>query len=223
MNGAHDLGGMHGFGPIVPEADEPVFHAEWERRAFAFTLAAGALGRWNIDMSRFARERTDPADYLRSSYYEHWLHGLEILLVEQGLVTAEEMSDLTARSPAPPGTAVPPERMAAIIRRGGSARRDGDGSVEAGPARFAIGQAVRARNMHPTGHTRIPRYVRGRLGTIALDHGVFVFPDTHASGLGEAPQRCYSVRFAASTLWGPDAPEGDCVHVDLWDDYLDPA
>lgn len=218
MNGAHDLGGMHGFGPIDPEQDEPVFHADWERHAFGVTLATGALGRWNIDMSRFARERTDPAHYLATTYYEHWLHGLEILLVEKGLVTAEEMAALKAKTPAPSDlSAVPPDRMAEIIRRGGSAKRPDR------PARFSVGQTVRARNIHPTGHTRIPRYVRGRTGIVAHDHGVFVFPDTNADGRGERPQHCYSIRFAARELWGPEASETDCVHVDLWDDHLDAA
>jgi len=91
VNGVHDMGGMHGFGPVVAEAHEPVFHAEWERRAFALTLAAGFLGEWNIDMSRFAREQMPPAAYLASSYYEHWLWGLEHLLVERGLLTREEI------------------------------------------------------------------------------------------------------------------------------------
>jgi nitrile hydratase len=92
MNGAHDLGGMHGLGPIDPEKDEPVFHAEWERRCFAITLAAGFLGQWNIDMGRYARERMHPAEYLSTSYYEHWLHGLQLLLVEKGLLTEEEIA-----------------------------------------------------------------------------------------------------------------------------------
>ena len=218
MNGAHDLGGMHGFGPIGIEPDEPVFHDEWERRAFGITLAAGALGKWNIDTSRFAREQMDPAEYLRTTYYEHWLFGLEALLVEKGLVTAEEMAELRARQPAPAGlAAVPPDRMAEVIRRGGSAKRG------AGPARFGVGQRVVARNIHPTGHTRIPRYVRGRAGTVDRDHGVFVFPDTNAHDRGEAPQHCYSVRFTARELWGPQAPEADSIYVDLWDDHLDPA
>ena len=92
MNGAHDLGGMHGLGPIDRQTDEPVFHTEWERRCFAITVAAGFLGQWNIDMSRYARERMHPADYLRTSYYEHWLHGLQTLLVEKGLLTEEEIA-----------------------------------------------------------------------------------------------------------------------------------
>jgi nitrile hydratase len=92
MNGAHDLGGMHGLGPIDAEIDEPVFHAEWERRCFAITLASGFLGQWNTDMGRYARESMHPGDYLKTSYYEHWLHGLQILLVEKGLLTADEIA-----------------------------------------------------------------------------------------------------------------------------------
>ena len=219
MNGIHDLGGMHGFGPVAPEANEPVFHADWERRAFAVTLAAGALGRWNIDMSRFAREQMPPADYLSTTYYEHWLFGLERLLVEKGLVTEEELRAMRPLANADPDlAAIPPDRMAAAIAKGGSARL-----ADEVPAKFREGDRVRARNIHPVGHTRIPRYVRGRTGVIDRDHGVFIFPDSHAEGTGTKPQHCYSVRFAAREVWGPDASERDAVYVDLWDDYLDPA
>ena len=96
MNGIHDLGGMHGFGPVDPERDEPVFHHEWERRAFAVTMAAGFLGEWNIDMSRYAREQMPPAEYLATTYYEHWLFGLEQLLVERGLLTRAEIEERVA-------------------------------------------------------------------------------------------------------------------------------
>ncbi len=92
MNGAHDMGGMDGFGPVEREADEPVFHAEWERRAFALTVAMGFYGLWNIDISRYARENRDPLGYLRDSYYERWLHGLETLLEQNGLVTRAEIA-----------------------------------------------------------------------------------------------------------------------------------
>ena len=219
MNGIHDLGGMHGFGPVAPEENEPVFHAEWERRAFAVTLAAGALGRWNIDMSRSAREQMDPADYLRTTYYEHWLFGLERLLVEKGLVSEEELRAMRPLGATDPELrAIPPDQMAAAIAKGGSARLADDV-----PAKFREGDRVRARNIHPVGHTRIPRYVRGRTGVIDRDHGVFIFPDSHAEGTGTKPQHCYSVRFAAREVWGPDASERDAVYVDLWDDYLDPA
>jgi nitrile hydratase beta subunit len=217
MNGAHDLGGMQGFGPINPEPNEPVFHAEWERRAFAITLAAGALGKWNIDESRYAREQQPPAEYLATTYYEHWLFGLEKLLVEKGLVTAEE---LAACKPAAKTDLQPVgvEKMAEIIRRGGAHRVNIDK-----PARFTVGQKVVVRNRHPIGHTRAPRYVRGRQGVIDRDHGVFVFADSSGSGQGPNPQHCYVVRFTAQELWGPEANPRDCVLVDLWDDHLDPA
>jgi nitrile hydratase len=217
MNGAHDLGGVDGFGPIAREADEPLFHHPWERRVFAVTLAAGMLGRWNIDMSRFAREDTDPVTYLNATYYEQWLRGLRRLLVERGLVSRAELESGRAEGPGPVA-AVPAARVPAILARGGSAGRESNA-----PPRFRPGETVRVRNLHPRGHTRMPRYVRGHVGVIERDHGVFVFPDTTAAGAGEQPQRCYAVRFAARTLWGPDAPAADRVMVDLWDDYLEAA
>ncbi len=217
MNGAHDLGGVDGFGPVLREADEPLFHHPWERRVFGVTLAAGLLGRWNIDMARFAREDTSPVTYLNATYYEQWLRGLRRLLVERGLVSAGELESGRADGPGPVA-AVPAARVPAILARGGSARREGNR-----PARFLEGDTVRVRNLHPRGHTRMPRYVRGQIGVIERDHGVFVYPDTNSTGAGEAPQRCYAVGFAARTLWGPDASPVDRVMVDLWDDYLEGA
>jgi nitrile hydratase beta subunit len=225
VNGVHDMGGMHGMGPVEREAEEPVFHAPWERRAFAVTLAAGFLGRWTIDMARFARERIPPARYLATSYYEHWLDGLERLLVEKGLLSREELeARLAGRAPAAPAAAAAGVRVLragdvpdALLRSRGARR-----SAEV-PARFKPGQAVVTRNLNPAGHTRLPRYARGRRGLIDRDHGVFVFPDASAAGAGEKPQHLYSVRFAARELWGPDASPRDAVYIDLWDDYLDPA
>lgn len=221
MNGAHDMGGVHGFGPVVPEPDEPEFHAEWERRAFALTLAAGSLRKWNLDMSRFSRENTPPADYLSRSYYEMWTYGLEKLLVEQGVVTANELA--AARDTAhqfakvadPPLTA---DMVEPMLMSGASTRVETEG--ETPPAMFRVGQTVRAKVMHPTTHTRLPRYVRGHVGTIARDHGVFVFPDTNATSREKKPQRVYAVRFEAHELWGADAGSRSPVFVDLWDDYL---
>ena len=219
MNGVHDCGGMHGFGPVLREDHEPVFHDEWERRAFALTLAMGFGGHWNLDMSRHARERIPPGEYLRSSYYEIWLHALETLLAEQHILVAKAKGEPVTP---PPGGA----EVEALIARGGSTRaRDGE-TVK--PARFATGDTVRVRNFHPQGHTRAPRYVRARNGVIARDHGAFVFPDHHAHGLGRSPRHVYSVRFTAQTLWGgqdrgDDKEAGDAVYVDLWDDYLEPA
>ena len=225
MNGIHDLGGTHGFGPVVAEPDEPVFHTPWERRVFALALAMGFHGRWNLDMTRHAREQMPPAEYLATTYYEHWLFGLERQLVEHGFVTAAELDARDSRpgGDRPPAAALAPTtlRPADIERR---LRKRIAARVDAPvPARFHAGQAVRARNLHPVGHTRLPRYVRGRRGVIDRDHGVFAFPDARAAGRGKAPQHVYSVAFSARELWGPEAPPRDRVYVDLWDDYLEPA
>jgi nitrile hydratase len=206
MNGVHDMGGMHGLGAVTPEAGEPTFHAPWEARVLALTLAMGAHRRWNIDASRHARELIPGHDYLAMSYYEKWLAGLERLIRESGLLVEPRR-----RSP-PLGAAEVP----AVLARGGPASRDVDA-----PRRFAPGDRVRARNLNPTGHTRLPRYVRGRPGVIERDHGVHVLPDANAHFRGESPQRLYGVRFSAAELWG--GAQRDSVHLDLWDSYLDPA
>ena len=225
MNGVHDLGGMHGFGPVGLEPDEPVFHAEWERRTFALRLAMGAWRRWNIDMSRDAREQMPPAEYLATSYYEHWLWGLELQLERHGFLARADL-DRRVREGADPRASSPAEPLPGALRRSDVPRflrnRRGARLDDALPSKFKAGDAVVARNMNPVGHTRIPRYVRGRRGVIDRDHGVFIYPDTHAAGLGPKPQHVYSVRFAARELWGPEAHLQDAVYVDLWDDYLDP-
>jgi nitrile hydratase beta subunit len=219
MNGVHDMGGMHGMGPIEPEANEPVFHTRWEARAFALTLAMGAWRKWNIDASRHARELIPAAEYLRMSYYEKWFAGLVELSIERGLVTREEIDSGSPAEGSP--KAIPPltaDKVAKTLAKGGPANRD----VAVSP-RFQVGQRVRARNIHPAGHTRLPRYARGKLGAIDRDHGVHVFPDTNAHFLGEKAQHVYSVRFAARELWGEHAAPLDAVYIDLWDDHLDPA
>jgi nitrile hydratase subunit beta len=219
MNGIHDMGGMQDMGPIQYEKNEPVFHARWESRVFAMFIAAGAWGRWNLDAFRHTREVLPPADYLRVSYYEQWLSGLLDLLVRRGLLTAQEIASGVPRPGEP--TASPPltaDKIAATLPNRIHAHRD----VGVLP-RFQVGQRVRARNIHPTGHTRLPRYARGKVGTVYLDHGVYVFPDTNAHFLGEKPQHVYSVRFAARELWGAEAAPQDSVYVDAWDDYLEPA
>lgn len=222
MNGAHDLGGMHGFGPInpEPEAEEPVFHTDWEKRVFGFTLAAGFLGKWNIDMSRHSRERQHPIDYLRHTYYENWLAGLEKLLVETGLINSEELRTGKAAGPADESTRmrVPKvEDVAEIITNGNPVEMAIDT-----PPRFKIGDKVRASNRHPTGHTREPIYVRGRVGMIHDHHGAHVFPDRNVEGSKDG-RHLYSVRFKAETLWGKNASSRSAVYVDLWEDYLELA
>jgi len=222
MNGAHDLGGMQGFGPIEPEpeAEEPIFHADWERRVLAITLAAGALGQWTLDASRYARENQHPVDYLCHSYYETWMAGLEKLLVERGIVTDEELaSGMSTGSAAADMQArkLPADRVAAALAKGSPTMMEGDR-----PVRFAMGDRVRVRLGITGGHTRAPRYARGRSGTVAMHHGIHIFADKNAHGTKEG-QHLYSVRFEAADLWGLEAANRGAVFVDLWDDHLEQA
>lgn len=222
MDSIHDMGGMHGFGAVEPEQDEPVFHADWERRVFALNNALGAIGYRTLDESRHSRERLDPALYLGSSYYRRWLEGIELLLLEKRLISRAELDG--SAPPSPPSAelglkpALPADRAVAVFRTGASARVEAEIA-----AKFQAGDRVRGRNIHPRGHTRIPRYARGRVGVIDRDHGIFIFPDANAHGQGQKPQHCYSVRFEGAELWGPDSSPRDAVYVDLWDDYLEPA
>jgi nitrile hydratase beta subunit len=219
MNGIHDMGGMHGMGPIEEEKNEPVFHDEWEGRIFAMNRAMGAWQRWNLDASRHSRELIPPAEYLRMSYYERWIAGLVELIVKSELATRAEIESGTpAAGSAKALPVLTAETAIELVAKGLPASRN----VKVA-ARFQVGQRVRARNMHPMGHTRLPRYARGKFGTIDRDHGVFVFPDTNAHSKGEKPQHVYSVRFDARELWGAQAAPKDSVYVDLWDDYLEPA
>jgi nitrile hydratase len=219
MNGVHDMGGMQDMGPIQEEKNEPVFHHPWEGRVFAITRAMSAWRKWNIDTLRFQRELIPAAEYLRMNYYEIWLTGLLDLSVKSGLVTRAEIETgkRAAGSPrlAPALTA---DKVPSLVAHGTPANRN----VTVTP-QFQVGQRVRARNINPLGHTRLPRYARGRFGTVERDRGVFVFPDTNAEFLGEKPQHIYSVRFMARELWGEQSSPRDSVYVDLWDDYLEPA
>ena len=218
MNGAQDLGGQHGFGPIAPEADEPVFHHEWERRALALTVLMGPVGGWTIDQSRAARESLPPVQYLSSSYYEIWIAGLEKLMLERGLVSEAELRAGRALE-APPArpAAIAADKVEAMLERGGPSER-----APQAAGRFAVGDAVRTKAMNPVTHTRLPRYARGRRGTIVLVHGAHVYPDKSGIGRGEDPQWLYTVRFDAHELWGSDTT-ASAVHVDCWEPYLEPA
>ena len=213
MNGVHDMGGMDGFGPVVLEQNEPVFHAEWERRMYALASLAMRLARSNGDEFRHAIERIPPARYLASSYYERWLAAAETLLVERGIVTREELL-------AKESSSVDPALIANAVATHGPAPVKS--KAKPPRARYAKGARVRARNLNPVGHTRLPRYVRGKAGVIARDWGVFVFPDTNAHHAGTKPQHCYSVSFDARELWGKSASSRDRVYIDLWEDYLEP-
>ena len=219
MNGVHDMGGMHGMGPIQQEKNEPVFHARWEARVFALNRAVGAWGRWNIDASRHQREQIPAAEYLRMSYYEKFLVGMTALLIKSGLVSAAEVqSGRPARGSKKVAPALTADKVSELVAKGAPASRN-----TAAAPKFRVGQRIRARNINPAGHTRLPRYARGKSGTIERDHGVFVFPDTNAHFAGENPQHVYSVRFGARELWGAQASPQDAVYVNLWDDHLEPA
>ena len=216
MNGAHDMGGMHGFGPVLQEKDEPWFHGEWEKKAFALTLACGGLGQWNIDISRHAREKQPPAQYLDNSYYEQWLHGLEVLLVEAGLVTEDELKTGKANGKSNVA-ALPADRVFKALQQGSPYARE----IDQAPA-FKPGDTVRVKSMNPPGHTRAPQYVRGHVGEIVMHHGAHVFADASARGEHGVAHHIYNVAFTAEELWGADG-QGGAVHLDLWEPYLEPA
>ena len=219
MNGPQDLGGQMGFGPIAPEKDEPYFHAEWEKRALGVTLCAGAMGHWNIDESRHARESLHPADYYSSSYYEIWIKALETLLKRHGFVTQDEL--LVGKSlggEARPKRVLRAEDVPAVLGRGGPCNRPGSA-----PARFKAGERVRTKNFHPQGHTRLPRYARDKVGVIDAVREGFVFPDTNAHGRGEHPQWVYTVVFDGREIWGEGCDPTLVVSIDAWESYLEPA
>lgn len=212
------MGGMHGFGPVRVETDEPIFHARWEGRVLGLNLGVGRAG-WNIDASRHTRESLPPTVYLNASYYEIWLRGLEKLLVEHGLIDDDELASGHPRRSPKEGHRV--HSAAAVVdamRRGSPYDRP----VSTAP-RFTVGERVRARNIHPSGHTRLPRYVRGHVGVIEYAHGGYVFPDANAHYLGEQPQWCYGVRFDGTELWGPDGDPTASVNVDCFESYLEAA
>jgi nitrile hydratase len=217
MNGIHDMGGMQDMGPIRREQNEPVFHATWEGRVFALEWAIP--GDWPYSEERFHIESIPPADYLRMNYYEKWFVGMTEAMVKNGMVTRAELESGTANAAntKPPHVFTVAE-LNALFR---PAARPSRPTLPV--ARFQAKAGVRARNIHAVGHTRLPRYARGKRGVIERDFGVFPFPDTEAHGLGKKPQHVYSVRFAARELWGEQASPRDSVYIDLWEDYLEPA
>ena len=219
MDGIHDMGGMDGFGPVRPEHDEPRFHHPWEGRAYAMSSAMSASGTWNIDVGRHGIERLPPVVYLSSSYYERWLRRLELVLIEHGLVTQDELDD--GRSAVAgrdlkngPFTA---DRVPRVLKRGSFVR-----DAQAAPL-FQPGDRVRARNVHPRSHTRLPRYVRGHVGIVERVHAPNVFPDSVVRGDGEDPQWLYTVRFDGGELWGEDGEPGTTVSIDAFEPYLEPT
>jgi nitrile hydratase len=217
MNGVHDMGGMQNMGPIQYEKNEPVFHAEWEGRTYALIRAVRAFGKWNLDRDRYDIEMLPAEDYLRMSYYERWFEKLVRQVVQFGLVTRDE---LISGKPSPGSVKSTPALTVSMapqfLDRG--IPSSNDPNVQ---PMFKVGQRVRARNINPVGHTRLPRYARGKVGTIVRDHGVYSFPDTSAHALGGKRQHVYSVRFGARELWGESASALDFVYIDMWDDYLE--
>jgi len=213
MNTIHDMGGMQNMGSLQYEKNELVFHAEWERRMFAMALATN-----HPPGMRYHIESIPPADYLRMSYYEKWLTAFVNLLLRYGIIASAELESGKAAPGMPKGKPLTAAEGLAQLAKGYSRRRD-----QIVSPRFQIGQRVKARNMNPLTHTRLPRYARGRLGTIEQDHGVFRFEDTAFHQLGENPQHLYTVRFAARELWGQEARGRDSVYVDMWEAYLEPA
>ncbi|HEV3201372.1 MAG TPA: nitrile hydratase subunit beta [Bryobacteraceae bacterium] len=218
MNGIHDMGGMHGLGPIRVEKNEPVFHARWEGRVIAMRRAVAAGGKITLGL-REAIESIPAADYLRMSYYERWFTALIEQLVASGLATRAEIeSGKPAKGSVKAVAALKPADAATL-----SLRVSGAMLKEAVTPRFRAGERVRARNINRVGHTRLPRYARGRAGVIERDRGVQAFPDTHLTAPVQHAQHVYSVRFTARELWGEEASPNDAVYLDLWDDYLEPA
>jgi len=211
------MGGQHGLGAVAPETEGQPFHAVWEARAHALVIASPTRG--NIDAGRHQRERIPGATYLAMTYYERWFEGLCQMLLTGGFISPEELAT-TITDPAAPKASprLTSAKVPTTLARASSYLR----SSAAQPA-FAVGDRVRARNLHPVGHTRLPRYARGRFGLVTHYHGAHVFPDCHAHSGGEDPQPLYTVRFAARELWGPDASPKDTVSLDLWEPYLERA
>lgn len=219
MNGLHDLGGMHGFGPVIPEREGLLFKEDWHRRALALVIAMGASGKWSLDESRFARESLPPADMVTLSYYERWIAALTALLYQYGLVSEEELRngkpDATVPKSSPALTA---DKVSGVLARGAPVDRPLDREP-----RFRIGDMVRARNINAPTHIRLPRYTRGKVGEIILYHGGHIFADANAHEKSGRAEPLYTIRFTAQELWGVNADPHHSVTVDLWEPHLEPA
>jgi nitrile hydratase len=219
MNGPHDLGGLTGFGPIKPEPDEPVFHAEWEKRALGVSLCAACLGAWTLDENRHAYELIPPPDYLSASYYEIWIRGLDFLLAREGFATEAELfhGALEHGGRRPIGDILRPSSVDDMLFAGPSEL------PVSSPAVYQVGDKVRTRNINPLGHTRLPRYARAKRGVVQAIQGAYAFPDDNAHGRGANPQWVYTVVFSGQELWGDDADPSLSVSIDAWESYLEPV
>ena len=216
-NSVHDMGGMHGFGPVEAEPNEPLFHAAWEARVRALQRAMGATGVWTLDGFRAAQELLPPLTYLSSSYYDRWFRALERQVVRHGLVGEDE---ITAGRALRPGLRLNRKLTLDDAKANRSGRYDRPAPA---PARFKAGDAIRTRNINPTTHTRLPRYARGKLGTVEAVRGCHVFPDSSAIGAGDNPQWLYTVVFAGRELWGEEADPAIKVSIEAFEPYLSPA
>jgi nitrile hydratase len=219
MNGIHDMGGMHGFGAINAEPNEPVFHEAWEARMFGLVQAKTSPPRFSFDRFRYLRECLPPVNYLTWSYYEHWYFATVLSLLQADMISVDE---LVAGHASPDrrkrDDAQGVDKVTSTFRAGGRFDRD----IASAPV-FSVGQTVKARNLNPSGHTRLPRYARGKRGLVQRWHGAHVLPDSNARGDGEHPEHLYSIMFTARELWGAEAAERDKVFLDLWESYLDAA
>lgn len=223
MTRPHDMGGRYGDGPVVPEPEQPIFEAEWHKRALAITLAAGTLGKWNLDVSRHAREGLPPKDYARFSYYEKWIAALTDLLVECNLVSRADLTKALPDQSPMAETTLRADAVAAVLAKGGPATRPSEVAQL-----FQPGDAVRTRRIAANvlvdgGHTRLPQYAAGATGRIVRYHGTHVLPDSSAHRLGDAAEPLYAVAFPASELWSHPEHPRDEVILDLWQSYLEPA
>lgn len=218
MNSVHDMGGMHGFGHVLPEQNEPVFHAPWEGRVLGMYRAMGYAKAWTLDDSRYAQEQLPPVEYLSASYYQRWSLGMLHNLARRGIVTAQEMAAGHSLAPVPPA----PRVLHATDIRSACVRPNASRPTDTTPI-FQVGDAVRTLRDSPKTHTRLPRYARGCVGVIEAVHGCHVFPDSHASGLGEDPKWLYTVVFNARTLFGEKADPMHKVSIEAFEPYLEPA
>jgi nitrile hydratase len=218
MDGVHDMGGMHGFGKVEPEPNEPVFHSEWEGRTLAITRAMGYTGVWTIDQTRAGIEELPPEIYLTSSYYKKWELRLEKLVVALGLAGADEIKAGHAlRAGKPLKRKLTAAEVPNTLTRGSFAR------PARAPARFKLGDRVRTKNIHPQTHTRLPRYARDKVGIVEALRGCHVFPDAAAIGKGDDPQWLYTVLFEGRELWGDAAEPALKVSIEAFEPYLEPG
>jgi nitrile hydratase subunit beta len=218
VDGAHDMGGMDGFGPVIPDGD--VFHQAWERRLFALTRVARFAGL-TAGHTRAVIESMPPAEYLEASYYERWLWGLQRRLEMAGTISADDVEStmsLIEKGALPQSGGHEPGELA---ERAVEAQRGGAPMQTAAAAAFRPGQRVRVRRMRPEGHTRCPRYVRGASGTIERVHGDDRLADAVARGESPPAEAVYAVRFRSDDLFGPREEPPYRVLVDLWESYLE--